>query len=146
MCCRTRHYCDCHLRHSPIPRHQETCCGVPISGRIIDQRVIGIGVCTCRLLKELRTIGPVFYGKGKTKRHRCAVFSENRPLPSDGIIKDSNWVWVIDTSTDAISQDQSILPGLNLAGLAAIDRVYTVLIIAIGLGVFFFGMLSVAPH
>ena len=47
----------------------------------------------------------------------------------------------IETATHAISQDQSSLAGLNLAGLAAIDRIYAALIIAIGLGVFFLGLL-----
>ncbi|HZC08380.1 MAG TPA: FtsX-like permease family protein [Ktedonobacterales bacterium] len=47
----------------------------------------------------------------------------------------------IETATQVISQDQSSLAGLNLAGLAAIDRIYAALIIALGLGVFLFGML-----
>jgi ABC-type lipoprotein release transport system permease subunit len=47
----------------------------------------------------------------------------------------------IETATRVISQDQSSLAGLNLAGLAAIDRIYAALIIALGLGVFLFGML-----
>jgi len=45
----------------------------------------------------------------------------------------------IETATRAISQDQSSLAGLNLNGLMAIDRFYSALIMALGLGVFLLG-------
>ncbi|GAC1540202.1 MAG: hypothetical protein NVS2B7_12310 [Herpetosiphon sp.] len=45
----------------------------------------------------------------------------------------------IETADRAISADQSSLVGLNLAGLVAIDRVYAVLIITLGMGVFLLG-------
>lgn len=47
----------------------------------------------------------------------------------------------IESATRVITQDQSSLVGLNLAGLALIDQIYAVLIIAIGLGVFLLGNL-----
>ena len=45
----------------------------------------------------------------------------------------------IDTADRAISLDQSSLVGVNLAGLAALDRLYAALIVAVGLAVFLLG-------
>jgi putative ABC transport system permease protein len=45
----------------------------------------------------------------------------------------------IDTADQAVSLDQSSLVGVNLAGLARLDRFYAALIVAVGLGVFLFG-------
>jgi putative ABC transport system permease protein len=45
----------------------------------------------------------------------------------------------IETASHAISQDQSSLAGLNLSGLMAIDRFFSALIMALGLGVFLLG-------
>jgi putative ABC transport system permease protein len=45
----------------------------------------------------------------------------------------------IETANRAISQDQSSLVGLNLAGLVALDRLYAALLVGLGLGVFLWG-------
>ncbi|MHB8644303.1 MAG: FtsX-like permease family protein [Thermomicrobiales bacterium] len=45
----------------------------------------------------------------------------------------------IESATRAVSADQSSLVGLNLAGLLAIDRLFTILIVAVAVGVFLLG-------
>lgn len=45
----------------------------------------------------------------------------------------------IETASRAVGQDQSSLAGLNLSGLVAIDRFFSALVIALGLGVFLLG-------
>jgi len=45
----------------------------------------------------------------------------------------------IQTANGAVSQDQSSLVGLNLAGLVALDRLYAALLVGLGLGVFLWG-------
>jgi len=45
----------------------------------------------------------------------------------------------IQTADQAVSQDQSSLVGVNLAGLVLLDRLYAALVIALGFGVFLLG-------
>jgi putative ABC transport system permease protein len=45
----------------------------------------------------------------------------------------------IQTAEQAVSQDQSSLVGVNLAGLVALNRLYAALVIALGFGVFLLG-------